>query len=173
MEQLLRALVSLHWPDFVRNPSDINGVIIEIVTWLWAQIMPRAWSGGMAAQSWTTGCGVSGSEHAHIIQCNNKMASFTEPSNRMCRKCLVFHTRSFGKTITPIPCALQNEVDLCLNQDEWSRQSWVSFGKLEKKSWKNDKIHFLHAWFWQMQCLTYTFLYSIDRKSAVDHNCKG
>ena len=30
VEQLLRALVPLHRPDFVRNPSDIDSAIIEI-----------------------------------------------------------------------------------------------------------------------------------------------
>ena len=73
--------------------------------------MPRVWRGGMVVRSWITGCGVSGSEHAHTWH-SNKMASFTEPSNRMCRKCLVFRTPSFGKTTTPIPCALQDGVDL-------------------------------------------------------------
>ena len=91
------------------------------------------------------------------------MASFTKPSNRMCRKHIVFHTWSFSKMIMPISRALQNKVDLCLNQDEWSRKSWVSPGKLEKQileEWQNAFL--LHAWFWQMQQLTYTFLYSIE-----------
>ena len=33
VEQLLRVLVPLHQPDFVRNLSDVNSAIIKIVTW--------------------------------------------------------------------------------------------------------------------------------------------
>ena len=107
-------------------------------------------TGAVAWQHNRTRCGASGSDHAHIRH-SNKMSSFTEPHNQMHRKHLIFHTRSFGKTIIPIPCALQNEVDLCFNQNKWSRQSWISPGKLEKQildEWQN--AFFWHAWFWQM-----------------------
>ena len=46
---------------------------------------------GMAAWSWITRCGTSGSEHVHT-QHSNKMASFTDPSNGMCQKRLAFCT---------------------------------------------------------------------------------
>ena len=35
--------VPLHRPDFVRNPSDIDSTIVEIVTWLWLGHGTVAW----------------------------------------------------------------------------------------------------------------------------------
>ena len=55
----------------------------------------------------------------------------------------------------------------------WTRMNDQGNLELALESWKNKSCIFWHAWFWQTQCLAYTFLYSIDKKSAVDHDCKG